>query len=188
MTLRAIEWPWSQTSFRKVPEKIIMTYVVVFWFVYLLLLLFFRRNQLFITFALFKTLNEIITLFTLPAALTANSSRVHIGVIKVSASTLRTCTVLNSSSKPVPAHFFGMTLLLCHENLSLVVVLLVIDTPVSVGLMPAIERMPDSLGFTHGNRSCKRAPCGLLLYSPSADYLGAVQSHIRPADIWPLNP
>lgn len=62
-----------------------MTYVVVFWFVYLLLLLlFFRRNQLFITFALFKTLNEIITLFTLPAALTANSSRVHIGVIKVS--------------------------------------------------------------------------------------------------------
>lgn len=59
-----------------------MTYVVVFWFVYLLL--FFRRNQLFITFALFKTLNEIITLFTLPAALTANSSRVHIGVIKVS--------------------------------------------------------------------------------------------------------
>lgn len=61
-----------------------MTYVVVFWFVYLLLLLVFRRNQLFITFALFKTLNEIITLFTLPAALTANSSRVHIGVIKVS--------------------------------------------------------------------------------------------------------
>lgn len=84
MTFRAIEWPWSQTSFRKVPEKIIMTYVVVFWFVYLLLLLVFRRNQLFITFALFKTLNEIITLFTLPAALTANSSRVHIGVIKVS--------------------------------------------------------------------------------------------------------
>lgn len=76
-----------------------------------------------------------------------------------------------------------MNLLLCHENLSWVVVLLVIDTPVSVGLMPAIERMPDSLGFTHDNRSCKRAPCGLLLYSPSADYLVAVQSHIRPADI-----
>lgn len=107
MTLRAIEWPWSQTSFRKVPEKIIMTYVVVFWFVYLLLLLVFRRNQLFITFALFKTLNEIITLFTLPAALTANSSRVHIGVIKVSViKTGSTCTVLNSSFKPVPAHFF----------------------------------------------------------------------------------
>lgn len=59
-----------------------MTYVVVFWFVYLLLV--FRRNQLFITFARFKTLNEIITIFTLPAALTANSSRVQIGVIKVS--------------------------------------------------------------------------------------------------------
>lgn len=60
-----------------------MTFVAVFWFVYLLLGFFFRRNQLFITFACFKTLNETITLFTLPAALTANSSRVQIGVIKV---------------------------------------------------------------------------------------------------------